>query len=47
MEPDFAMDYTDTLFSTFNPMFPDPREICNYITYIVALALLHGDSIFF
>lgn len=29
MEPDFAMDFSGTLFSTFNQMFPDPKEICN------------------
>jgi len=28
MEQDFAMDFSDTLFSTFNQMFPDPKEIC-------------------
>jgi len=32
--PDFAMDYSDTLFSTFNQLFPDPKEICeNFILY--------------
>jgi len=28
-EQHFAMDFSDTLFSTFNQMFPDPKEICN------------------
>lgn len=26
---DFAMDFSGTLFSTFNQMFPDPKEMCN------------------
>jgi len=29
MESDFAMDFSGTLFSTFNQMFPDPKEMCN------------------
>jgi len=29
VEQDFAMDFSGTLFSTFNQMFPDPKEICN------------------
>jgi len=29
VEPvDFAMDFSDTLFSTFNQLFPDPKEMC-------------------
>jgi len=28
MESDFAMDFSGTLFSTFNQLFPDPKEMC-------------------
>ena len=39
MEPDFAMDYSNTLFSTFNQLFPDPKEICkNFVHYYHSLA---------
>jgi len=29
MDADIAMDFSGALFSAFNQMFPDPKEICN------------------